>query len=323
MKKLSVITPVFNEEEVIPEFHRQVVAQLDLLSHQYESELIYVVDACPDRSFEILRAIAAADRRVRAIALSARFGHQMALVAGIDHARGDAIIMLDSDLQHPPALIPAMLAEFERGYDVVFTIRQGPRGAGLFKTLTSNLFYAMINRLSRIPILESAADFRLISARVARVFQRDIRERNQFLRGLVSWVGFKRIGIPFEAHARGAGRTKYSLSRLIRFGVHGIVSFSKKPLEAAILVGLGFAALCLFVTLYSGIDYLRRSNLPSGFTTLVIVISGVNAIQLIFLGIIGEYIGAIFDEVKARPHYIIEERLNFPEVRDSGRIEPV
>jgi dolichol-phosphate mannosyltransferase len=271
-----------------------------------------VVDACPDRSFEILRGIAATDRRVKAIALSARFGHQMALVAGIDHAAGDAVIMLDSDLQHPPALIPALLAEFEKGYDVVFTIRQNPPETGLFKTLTSNLFYAMINRLSRIPILESAADFRLISARVARIFQREIRERNQFLRGLVSWVGFKRIGIPFEAQARGAGRTKYSLSRLIRFAVHGIISFSKKPLEAAILVGLGFALVCLCVTVYTGIDYLRRSNLPSGFTTLAILISAVSAIQLIFLGIIGEYIGAVFDEVKARPHYIIEEKVNFP-----------
>jgi len=312
MKKLSVISPVFNEEEVIAEFHRQIAAEMDGLSGQYESEIIYIVDSCPDRSLEILRGIAQQDFRVKVIALSARFGHQMALVAGIDHARGDAIIMLDSDLQHPPALIPLMVAKFEEGYDVVFTIRKDPRGTGMFKRLTSGMFYALINRLSQIPILESAADFRLISARVARVFQIEIRERNQFLRGLVSWVGFKRVGISFEAQERGGGRTKYSLSRLLRFGIHGIVSFSKKPLEAAILVGLGLASLGLFVALFSVFDYFHRSNLPSGFTTLVILVSGFSGVHLIFLGIIGEYIGAIFDEVKARPHYIIEEKLNFP-----------
>jgi glycosyltransferase involved in cell wall biosynthesis len=312
MKKLSVITPVYNEEEVIAEFHRQLAAELDRLSERYESEVIYIVDSCPDRSLEILRGIAQGDPRVKVLALSARFGHQMALVAGIDHAHGDAVIMLDSDLQHPPALIPVMLAEFEKGYDVVFTIRKNPRGSGLFKSLTSGMFYAVINRLSQIPILESAADFRLISARIARVFQREIRERNQFLRGLVSWVGFKRIGIPFETRERGGGRTKYSIARLLRFGIHGIVSFSKKPLEAAILVGLGLASLGLFLALFSVIDYFHRSNLPSGFTTLVILISGFSGVHLIFLGIIGEYVGAIFDEVKARPHYIIEEKLNFP-----------
>jgi len=311
MKRLSIITPVFNEEKVIEKFHQQVTSELDRLSERYESEIIYIVDSCPDRSLEILREIAQKDRRAKVIALSARFGHQMALVAGIDHARGDAVIMLDSDLQHPPPLIPAMLAEFEKGYDIVFTIRKNPRGAGLFKRLTSEMFYAIINRLSRTPILESAADFRLISGRVARIFQTEIRERNQFLRGLVSWVGFKRIGIPFEAQARGGGETKYSVGRMLRFGIHGIVSFSKKPLEAAILVGLGLASLGLLVAVFSLFDYFRRSNLPSGFTTLVILISGFSGVHLIFLGIIGEYIGAIFDEVKARPHYIIEEKLNF------------
>jgi polyisoprenyl-phosphate glycosyltransferase len=311
MKTLSIISPVFNEEEVIEKFHQQVAAELDRLSEKYQSEIIYIVDRCPDRSLEILRGIAQRDRRTKVIALSARFGHQMALVAGIDHAFGDAVIMLDSDLQHPPALIPVMLAEFEKGYDVVFTIRKNTDGTGLFKKLSSGMFYSVINRLSQIPILESAADFRLISARVARVFQMEIRERNQFLRGLVSWVGFKRIGIPFETRERGGGRTKYSLARLLRFGIHGIVSFSKKPLEAAILVGLGLASLGLLLALFSIIDYFHRSNLPSGFTTLVILISGFSGVHLIFLGIIGEYIGAVFDEVKARPHYIIEEKLNF------------
>jgi glycosyltransferase involved in cell wall biosynthesis len=311
MRTLSVVSPVFNEEEVIEEFHQILAAVLDSLSGRYESEIIYVVDSCPDQSLEILRGIAQKDRRVKVIALSSRFGHQMSLVAGIDHAFGDAVIMLDSDLQHPPSLIPVMLTEFEKGNDVVFTIRNDPPGTGLFKKISSRLYYALINRLSPILILESAADFRLISARVAHVFRTEIRERNQFLRGLVSWVGFKRVGIHFAAQQRGGGRTKYSLRRLLRFGIHGLVSFSKKPLQAAVIVGFALAFGGFLVALFSLFDYFYRANLPSGWTTLVILISGFSGVHLIFLGIIGEYIGAIFDEVKARPHYIVQEKLNF------------
>jgi polyisoprenyl-phosphate glycosyltransferase len=311
MKKLSVISPVFNEEDVIEEFHQTLAAEIDSLSGEYEAEMIYVVDSCPDRSLEILRGIAQKDRRVKVIALSSRFGHQMSLVAGIDHAYGDAIIMLDSDLQHPPSLIRDMLTEFEKGNDVVFTIRSNPPGTGLFKKVSSRLYYRIINRLSQIPILENAADFRLISARVARVFQTEIRERNQFLRGLVSWVGFKRVGIQFTAQPRRAGRTKYSLGRLFRTGIYGVVSFSKKPLQAAIATGFALALGGLLLALFSLFDYFHRTYLPSGWTTLVILISGFSGIQLIFLGIIGEYIGAIFDEVKARPLYIVQEKLNF------------
>jgi len=313
MRSLSVITPVFNEEQVIEQFNGVLSEVLDSLSDRYKSEIIYVVDLCSDRSLEILRRIAQQDRRVKVVALSSRFGHQMSLVAGMDHALGDAVVMLDSDLQHPPSLIPRMLGEFEKGYDVVFTIRTDPVGTGFFKTLSSRLYYAILDRLSEIPIVKGAADFRLISARVARVFQTDIRERNQFLRGLVNWVGFKRICIPFEAKPRVGGRTKYSLAHLVRFAVHGIVSFSKKPLHAAVVVGFALALAGFAVALFSLLDYFRRSNLPSGWTTLVILVSGFSGVQLIFLGIIGEYIGAIFDEVKARPHYIIEEKINFSE----------
>lgn len=312
MKKLSVIAPVFNEEDVINEFYQELAAELDRLSGRYDGEMIFVVDACPDRSLEILRGIAKNDRRVKVIALSSRFGHQMALVAGIDHAYGDAVVMLDSDLQHPPSVITDMLAEFEKGYDIVFTIRNDPRGTGLFKKLSSRMYYAIINRFSEISILENAADFRLISARVARIFQTQIRERNQFVRGLMSWVGFRRVGIPFVGQHRGGGRTKYSLTRLLRFGTHGIVSFSKKPLQAAVIVGFGFACFSFLVGFFSLFDYFHRANLPSGWTTLVILISGFSGVHLMFLGVIGEYIGAIFDEVKARPHYIVEEMINFP-----------
>ena len=217
MKLVSVICPVYNEELVLPEFHATLMAVLEAIGETYRAEIIYVVDLCPDRSLEILREFARRDERVKIIALSSRFGHQMALLAGMDHARGDAVITLDSDLQHPPSLIPHLLNEFEKGYDVVYTIRNPAPGTGLYRRATSRLFYGFINRLSQIPIEESAADFRLVSARVARVFQTQIRERNQFLRGLMSWVGFKRTGIAFDAQDRGAGRTKYSSGRLLRF----------------------------------------------------------------------------------------------------------
>ncbi|MGI8820637.1 MAG: glycosyltransferase family 2 protein [Chthoniobacterales bacterium] len=312
MKKLSVLSPVYNEELVIADFHRTLRATLDSLAEKYNAEVIYIVDACPDRSLEILREIAHADPRVKILALSARFGHQMALLAGIDHATGDAIVMLDSDLQHPPQLIPQLLAEYEKGYDVVFTIRQPARDTGIFRRASSRLFYGLINRLSQIPIDESAADFRLISAPVARVFQTQIRERNQFLRGLMNWVGFRRVGLHFTAQERARGRTKYSASRLIRFAITGIVSFSKKPLQAAIIVGFCFALMGLLVALDSLFIYFFKGNLPSGWTTLAILISGFSGVQLIFLGVIGEYVGAIFDEVKARPHYIVQEKINLP-----------
>lgn len=310
MKTVSVLSPVYNEELVILDFHRTLVGVLDGISANYQAEILYIVDACPDRSLEILREVARADQRVKVIALSARFGHQMALLAGIDHAHGDAVIMLDSDLQHPPSLIPQMLAEYEKGADVVFTIRKPAPGTSFVRRLFSDCFYGFINRLSQIPIDESAADFRLISARVARVFRLQIRERNQFLRGLMSWVGFKRTGITFDAQDRGGGRTKYSVGRLLNFGITGLISFSKKPLQASIVVGLCFAFLGLLIAADSLLVYFTRGNLPSGWTTLAILTSGFSGVQLIFLGVIGEYIGAIFDEVKARPHYIIDETIN-------------
>lgn len=310
MKRVSVVSPVFNEEAIIAEFHEALITELNRLSSNYQAEIIYVVDPSPDRSLDILRQIAQTDERVKVIVLSSRFGHQMALLAGIDHAHGDAVVMLDCDLQHPPSLIPMMLAEFEKGYDIVFTTRKDAHEIGLLKRISSRVFYGLINRLSEIPIAESAADFRLISARVGRLFRTQIRERNQFLRGLISWVGFKRVGIVFEAQNRLRGETKYSLGRLLRFGMQGVISFSKKPLQAAIIVGFGFALCALLIAADSLFAYFYRGNLPSGWATLAILISGFSGVQLIFLGIIGEYIGAIFDEVKARPHYIVDEKIN-------------
>lgn len=310
MQKLSVICPVYNEADVIEEFYTTLGGVLDSLADRYRADMLFVVDRGTDDTLPILKRIAQRDPRVRVLALSARFGHQMALVAGMDHCDADAVVMLDSDLQHPPELIPKLLEEFEKGTDIVFTIREDSPDIGFFKQATSRLFYRLVNLISNVPIQESAADYRLISRKVAKVFQTGLRERNQFLRGLFSWVGFSRVGVPFTVQRRAGGRSKYSLRRLVRFAFEGIVSFSRRPLQAAIFIGFGFAGLGMLYALATVIEFFRNAQWPSGWATLVMLISIFSGVQLIFLGIIGEYIGAIFDEVKARPHYIVDEKLN-------------
>ena len=311
MKTLTVISPVYNEEEVIEDFYHELRGVLAGLTHRYEYTILFVVDRSSDATFEILKSIAEKDKSVQILLLSSRFGHQMSLLAGIDHSHSDVIVMLDSDLQHPPALIPKMLMMYEHGHDIVYMIREDTLEIGFFKRFTSKLFYKIINRISQISINESAADFRLISHRVAEVFRKQIRERNQFLRGLFSWIGFRSTSIKFTVRKRRSGRSKYSISRMIQFGLEGVVSFSKKPLKAAVYVGLSFAILSFVFAFISLVQYFIYSSLPSGWTTIVMLISISSGVQLIFLGIVGEYLGAIFDEVKGRPHYIIEEKVNF------------
>ena len=312
MKTLTVISPVFNEEQVIEGFYKELKVVLTSLAN-YDSTVLFVVDQCTDRTLDILAQIAKLDPRVKVLSLSSRFGHQMSLLAGIDHADSDALIMMDSDLQHPPSLIPTMLGKFEEGYDVVFTIREDSKQVDFLKRSTSRIFYRLINRVSEVPILESAADFRLISRRVASVFQEHIRERNQFLRGLFVWVGFKSTGIRFHSRERAGGQSKFSWGRLFQFAAHGVVSFSKQPLRAAIYVGFGFAFLGFLIALVTLVEYFTHRSWPPGWATLAILIPTFSGIQLIFLGVLGHYIGAIFDEVKGRPHYIVERKMNFGE----------
>ena len=311
MKTLTVICPVYNEEEVISAFYQELKEVLEKFRDQYVTSILFVVDRCTDGTLEILRSIATSDSSVRILALSSRFGHQRSLLAGIDHCDADVVIMMDSDLQHPPSLLLQMLAAFEAGYDVVYTFREDTDEIALLKRLSSKLFYRFLNTISQVPINESAADFRLMSRRVVEVFQKHIRERNLFLRGLVGWVGFKSVGLPFQVERRRAGKSKYSLGRMLRFGIDGIVSFSKRPLQAAIFVGVAFALFGLLFAMLTFVQYFYLASLPSGWTTLTILIATFSGIQLIFLGILGEYIGAIFDEVKSRPHYIVEEKINF------------
>jgi glycosyltransferase involved in cell wall biosynthesis len=285
---------------------------LHTVADRYQSSMIFVLDRGTDSTLEVLRGLAQKDPSLKVLALSARFGHQNSLLAGLDHCDSDAVIMLDSDLQHPPSYIPALLSRYEEGYDVVYTVREDTPDVHVLKRTSSKLFYRLINWISEVPINESAADFRLLSRRVVEVFQTGIRERNQFLRGLVGWVGFKSASVPFRVGQRPAGRSKYSVTRMVRFGIDGVVSFSKRPLQAAGLLGLlvGTAGLLHGVVIVA--DYLLFRSLPSGWATIATLVSVLSGGQLIFLGILGEYVGAIFDEVKARPHYVVDERMNFP-----------
>ena len=317
MKTLTIICPVYQEEAVIADFYDALKKQLRALP-EWDANILFVIDRSSDRTLSIVREIARHDASLGVIGMSARFGHQMALLAGIDHAKGDVIIMMDSDLQHPPAVIPLLLAEYEKGNDVVYTIREGAAHVPLLRRLMGNLFYRFINMLSEVPINPNAADFRLISRRVADVIRNGVRERNVFLRGIISWVGFNQASVRFIAAERSGGKSKYSFSRLLHFAIFGIISFSKKPLRAASVTGFFFALFGFCVALVAVVQYFTDNALPSGWATLVVLLSVFGGVQLIFLGIIGEYIGAIFDEVKGRPHYIIEDAINLAPEESAG-----
>jgi glycosyltransferase involved in cell wall biosynthesis len=327
MRTLTVVCPVYNEREVITGFYAELKRVLTELGDAYSSSILFVVDRSTDGTLDILKGIADADPSARVLALSSRFGHQMSLLAGLDHCDSDAVIMMDSDLQHPPSYIPSLLAEYERGHDVVFTVREDSPDIHPLKRLSSRLFYRLINLISDVPINESAADFRLVSRRVVLVFQQQIRERNQFLRGLFGWVGFSAVAVPFRAGRRPAGRSKYSIRRMIRFGIDGVVSFSKRPLQAAVFVGIAIGGLGFLHAAVTLLQFLLYRSFPSGWATLAILISIFSGAQLVFLGILGEYLAAVFDEVKARPHYLVEDRVNLPSpesrgVRHPGEVPP-
>src|SRR6266478_2062582 len=220
MKSLAIVCPAYNEEENVGNFYLELKEVLSSLSGFYESEIIFVIDGAIDGTLDILRRFSERDATLKIISFSTNFGHQAALLAGIDYCNADAIIMMDSDMQHPPSLIPKLLQEFEKGHDVVYTIREDTRDTSLFKRTSSRLFYRMLNYVSKVQINESAADFRLISRRVAKVFQAQIRERNLFLRGLFAWVGFRSTGITYTVRKRGGGKSKYSLLKMLRFGMN-------------------------------------------------------------------------------------------------------
>jgi dolichol-phosphate mannosyltransferase len=310
-KRLTILAPVFNEEEVVGRFYERVRDMARTLEGRYHTTMLFVLDRSTDNTLGVLRGLALADPRVQVVSLSSRFGHQMSLLAGIDHAKdADVIVMMDSDLQHPPEVIPELLASHEGGNDVVYTIREDTEGAGVLRKSAGNAFYRLLSYLSRVPIHENAADFRLISRRVADVLRDQIRERNLFLRGLVSWMGFNQAAVRFRAGRREGGRSKYTLSRMLGLATSAILSFSTKPLQLGIFLGLSVAGIAVVLTVYTLAEYFIDSSIPSGWTTLAVLILLFSGAQLLVTGILGAYIGGIYEEVKGRPHYIVDEKLN-------------
>jgi glycosyltransferase involved in cell wall biosynthesis len=310
MPTLTVVCPAYNEEEVVGEFSRELLDVLATLRGHWSSRVLFVVDRGTDATLGILRGIAAANPEVGVLALSARFGQQAALLAGLDHCDSDAVVTMDCDLQHPPSLIPALLDGFERGYDVVYTVRRDTTRVPALKRLTSRWFYRLLDRISDTEIVEGAADFRLLSRRVVELFQRHIRERSLFLRGLVAWVGFRSLAVPFEAQPRRGGRTKFPLRSMVLFGAEGVVAFSRFPLRAAL--GGGLVLLGASVALSAGLVARAWVGTASAapwawIAALLLFLFGVN---LVFLGVLGEYVAAALAEVRARPHYVVDESIN-------------
>lgn len=307
-KKISIIVSVYNEEEVLFEFYRETIKVLLLIDNLYE--IIFVNDGSVDGSRGILFKIAKDDENVKVVHFSRNFGHEAAMIAGIDNASGDYLVCMDADLQHPPTLLPEMLRKFESGYDIINMVRTVNKSAGIIKNITSSMFYKVINRLSDIHLVSNASDFFGISKRVADVLRSSYREKTRFLRGYVQNVGFNTVNIEYEARKRYAGESKYSIKKLFRFSMNTIMTFSNLPLKLGIYAGSMAAFLAIIMMIYTIVSFIRVGT-PSGYATTICLICFMFSVLFFIVGIIGEYLGLILSEIKDRPIYIIEERINF------------
>ena len=304
---VSVVAPVYNEEGTIGQFHARVCAALDGLPF----ELILVDDGSSDGSPMKLTQLAHEDPRVRVVQLSRNFGHQTALTAGLDHASGDPVVMLDADLQDPPELIPTMLDHWRAGCDVVYAVREHRAGESRFKLSTARWFYRLFDKLAQVELQPNSGDFRLLDRRPLDALL-SMRERNRFLRGMTVWVGYTQAAVPYQRDASYAGETKYTLSKMLRFSLDAISSFSHRPLQLATLLGFVISTLAFIAIPVVVVLRVLGSYLP-GFSALTIVVLLLGGIELIAIGIIGEYVGRIYDEVKGRPLYLVRARQNLPD----------
>ena len=304
---VSVVCPVYCEEETIDVFYGRLKGALEGVRH----EILFVNDGSTDRSAEILRGICAADRDTKLLDLSRNFGHQLAITSGLDHASGDAVVVIDSDLQDPPEVITRMLERWRAGYDVVYGVRSVRIGESRMKLATAKGFYRLLNRLSDTPLPLDAGDFRLMD-RSAVDALRELREENRYIRGMVSWVGFDQIGLPYERDARYAGETKYPLRRMLRLATDAVTSFSERPLRIAFALGSLITLVALALVLWFVIGKIvNPSESVPGYTSLMVVVLLFGGIQLLSIGLLGEYIGRIYRESKERPLYVVADRVNF------------
>ncbi len=308
----TIVIPVFNEELGVHALHERVAGVADKLIHLGKFEIIYVNDGSRDRSGELLDAIALRDPRARVLHFSRNFGHQMAITAGLEWASGHTVTVMDADLQDPPELIEAFIGKWCQGYDVVFGTRETRVGETWFKLATAKLFYRLIRRMTNVEIPVDTGDFRLMD-RCAVDALASLPERHRFVRGLVSWVGFKQVGVPYARDARRFGDTHYPFRKMLRFALDGLTSFSIIPLQMATWVGF-LAALAAFVGIGITIYYKFCSNLTiPGWSSLMLVVLFLGGVQLMALGVIGEYLGRTYDESRRRPLYLLSRVVGFPE----------
>ncbi len=304
LKMISVVVPVFNESPVIETFYQQLKGTMDSID-SFSYEVIFVDDGSKDDSYQKLMNIADSDPKVRVIKFSRNFGHQIAITAGIDNAGGDAVVLIDADLQDPPDVIKRFITKWEEGYDVVYGVREKRDGEGKMKLLTAALFYRILRKIIKIDVPADTGDFRLMSRRVVDRFKQ-LKEKDRFVRGLVSWVGFKQAGLLYKRDRRYAGKTKYPYSKMLKFALDGITSFSSVPLKLATWLGY-FTSFLAFLYLSTVFFQKIMGITVQGFATIMVGMLFLGGVQLICLGIIGEYIGRIFNETKQRPMYVIED----------------
>lgn len=300
---LSIVVPVYNEEAVLGEFHRRISKVLDECGEP--AEILYVNDGSQDRTLAMLCELHATDPRVSVINLSRNFGKEIALTAGLDHCRGQAAVIIDADLQDPPELIPEMIHHWHQGYDVVYATRVAREGETFLKKITAKYFYRVIHRLSRVEIPQDTGDFRLLSRRAVDALGR-LREQHRFMKGLFAWVGYPQASVPYRRQPREAGSTKWSYWKLWNFAIEGITSFTTAPLRIASYLGLATAMIAFLHALWIVYKTLVWGEPVAGYPSLMVVILFLGGVQLITLGVIGEYLGRMFNETKQRPLYLAE-----------------
>ena len=311
MKKISLVIPMYYEEEVANECYEKVSSVLKKLEDKYDYEIIFVNDGSKDKTLEILEKIAKEDEKAKIISFSRNFGHQAAVTAGLKEVTGDAIIIIDADLQDPPELIPEMLELWEQGNEVIYGKRKTRKGESAFKLLTAKMFYKTLNALSDVEIPKDTGDFRLVDRKVVDVIN-SLPEHNKFLRGLFSWVGFKQKAYEYERQERYAGKTKYPLKKMLKLASDGIISFSSKPIKLVGALGILSIFISIIILIYALISYIFKLNdLSAGWTSIMVAITFFAGVQLLSLWVISEYIGRIYDEAKGRPQYIVDKKINF------------
>ena len=300
----SLVIPIYNEAETIPELVRRLAALADRLDG--EAEVILVDDGSSDRSYELMSAAREADPRFKLLRLSRNFGHQIAVTAGLDVAAGNAVIVMDADLQDPPEVALELAARWREGYEVVYAVREGREGETPFKRATASLFYRLFRRMSDVDVPLDVGDFRLVDRRALDAF-RSMRESNRYVRGMFSWIGYRQVGVPFRRDERYAGETKYPLRKMLRFATDGIVSFSAYPLRLALNLGFVVSALSFVLGIVFLISKFAGFYSVPGLASVAVFVAFLGGIQLLLIGIMGEYVARIHDEVKGRPLYLVSD----------------